>query len=225
MAELLTPHGVDVATRGLDLAGVFAAALQGGAIARTERLDLFGVVAVGVVSGLGGGLIRDTLLQHGTPVALTDVFYLPTALAGAFIAFLIHISQEAWDRLFTALDAAVIGFWAVAGAQRTKASRRLTPTRRTVTHSPAANPSLAGVVRAYWRMPDHARASASQPPWRVRTSTPSSRTGPGYCPSLGAMDTTASMSRPVGHGSSPVRGGRPSSARDAATEAASPPRE
>ncbi|MFH9070193.1 trimeric intracellular cation channel family protein [Streptomyces alboflavus] len=122
MAELLTPHGVDVATRGLDLAGVFAAALQGGAIARTERLDLFGFVAVGVVSGLGGGLIRDTLLQHGTPVALTDVFYLPTALAGAFIAFLIHISQEAWDRLFTALDAAVIGFWAVAGAQKTLAA-------------------------------------------------------------------------------------------------------
>lgn len=122
MAELLTPHGVDVATRGLDLAGVFAAALQGGAIARTERLDLFGFVAVGVVSGLGGGLIRDTLLQHGTPVALTDVFYLPTALAGAFIAFLISISQEAWDRLFTALDAAVIGFWAVAGAQKTLAA-------------------------------------------------------------------------------------------------------
>ncbi|GHC51036.1 trimeric intracellular cation channel family protein [Streptomyces flavofungini] len=122
MAELLTPHGVDVATRGLDLAGVFAAALQGGAIARTERLDLFGFVAVGVVSGLGGGLIRDTLLQHGTPVALTDVFYLPTALTGAFIAFLISISQEAWDRLFTALDAAVIGFWAVAGAQKTLAT-------------------------------------------------------------------------------------------------------
>ncbi|WJV50344.1 trimeric intracellular cation channel family protein [Streptomyces flavofungini] len=122
MAELLTPHGVDMATRGLDLAGVCAAALQGGAIARTERLDLFGFVAVGVVSGLGGGLIRDTLLQHGTPVALTDVFYLPTALAGAFVAFLIHISQEAWDRLFTALDAAVIGFWAVAGAQKTLAA-------------------------------------------------------------------------------------------------------
>ncbi|MER7350639.1 TRIC cation channel family protein [Streptomyces aurantiacus] len=122
MAELLTPHGVALATRGLDLAGVLAAALQGGAIARTERLDLFGFVAVGVVSGLGGGLIRDTLLQHGTPVALTDVFYLPTALTGALIAFVISISQDAWDRLFTALDAAVIGFWAVAGAQKTLAA-------------------------------------------------------------------------------------------------------
>ena len=113
--------GIDIATRYLDLAGVFSCALLGGAVARTVGLDLFGYLAVGIISGLGGGMIRDVLLQHGTPVALTDYAYPLTAVAGSVVVFLIKISEESWNRLFTALDAAVIGFWAVAGADKTLA--------------------------------------------------------------------------------------------------------
>ncbi|MGW1106577.1 trimeric intracellular cation channel family protein [Streptomyces sp. NPDC002540] len=70
---------------------------------------------------MGGGLIRDVLLQHGTPVALTDYAYLQTAVAGAVVVFLIRISEESWGRLFTALDAAVIGFWAITRVNKTLA--------------------------------------------------------------------------------------------------------
>jgi uncharacterized membrane protein YeiH len=58
--------------RALDLTGVFANAVLGGVIARKAKLDPVGFVALAVLSGLGGGLIRDTLLQRGTPIALTD---------------------------------------------------------------------------------------------------------------------------------------------------------
>ncbi|MER6830159.1 TRIC cation channel family protein [Streptosporangium sp. NPDC000563] len=121
MSTSSTFVGVDIATRYLDLAGVFSCALLGGAVARTVGLDLFGFLVVGMVSGLGGGVMRDVLLQHGTPVALTDYAYLLTSFAGIVIAFLIRVSEQSWNRLFTALDAAVIGFWAVAGAQKTLA--------------------------------------------------------------------------------------------------------
>ncbi|MFD4404643.1 trimeric intracellular cation channel family protein [Nocardia sp. NPDC058499] len=113
---------IDQVTRYLDLAGVLACAMLGGAVSRSEGLDLFGFLVVGIVSGLGGGIIRDTLLQQGPPVALTDYAYLPTAVLGTIISFVIHLSENAWDRLFTALDAAVIGFWAVTGAQKTLAA-------------------------------------------------------------------------------------------------------
>ena len=111
--------GIGIATRYLDLAGVFSCAVLGGAVARTAGLDLFGFLVVGIVSGLGGGIMRDVLLQHGTPVALTDYAYLLTAFAGILIAFLVRVSEQSWNRLFTVLDAAVIGFWAVAGANKT----------------------------------------------------------------------------------------------------------
>ncbi|MFF4763726.1 TRIC cation channel family protein [Streptomyces sp. NPDC001292] len=52
------PAGIPVATRRLDLAGVFSCALLGGAVARTVGLDPVGFLVVGIISGLGGGVIR-----------------------------------------------------------------------------------------------------------------------------------------------------------------------
>ena len=68
LMNLLSPEGLTSVTSVLDLAGVFASALLGGSIARTMDFDLFGFLVVGFVSGLGGGMLRDTLLQDGPPV-------------------------------------------------------------------------------------------------------------------------------------------------------------
>ena len=111
----------DLLTSVLDLLGVFANGLLGGAVARSQGMDLFGFAAMGLISGLGGGIIRDVLLQHGTPAALTHPAYIPTALAGAGIAFVMRIEHRAWDRLFLLVDAAAISLWASAGALKTLA--------------------------------------------------------------------------------------------------------
>src|ERR1700722_18278065 len=102
----------------LDLLGVFANGLLGGAVARSQNMDLFGFAAMGLVSGLGGGIIRDVLLEHGTPAALVDGAYIPTALAGAAIAFLMHIQSRAWSRVFVLVDGAAISLGATGGAAR-----------------------------------------------------------------------------------------------------------
>jgi uncharacterized membrane protein YeiH len=105
--------------RALDLTGVFANALLGGVIARRERLDPVGFAVLAVLSGLGGGLIRDTLLQHGTPIALTDYAYLLTAFGGAALTFLVRVEGHLWDRVWPIVDALALGCWAAAGAQKT----------------------------------------------------------------------------------------------------------
>ncbi|MEU6785606.1 TRIC cation channel family protein [Nonomuraea angiospora] len=112
---------VETITTVLDLVGVFINSLLGGSVARRLELDLFGYVVIGVVSGLGGGLIRDVLLQHGPPLALTNPLYIPIALAGAGAAFLLKFTERDWNRLFYVLDAIALCVWAVAGAQRTLA--------------------------------------------------------------------------------------------------------
>lgn len=110
--------GVPDVLRGLDLAGVFANALLGGSVARRLRFDPVGFAALAIASGLGGGVIRDTLLQRGTPVALTDSAYLLTALAGAAVAFAVRFEGRVWDRAFPFVDALALGCWAAAGAQK-----------------------------------------------------------------------------------------------------------
>jgi uncharacterized membrane protein YeiH len=105
--------------RVIDLLGVLANAVLGGVMARSERLDPVGFGVLAILSGLGGGLIRDTLLQKGTPIALVDPAYILTALAGAAIAFVVHIEGKVWDRSFPFVDALALGCWAAVGAQKT----------------------------------------------------------------------------------------------------------
>lgn len=105
--------------RVIDLAGVFGNAILGGIVAREQRLDPIGFAALATISGLGGGLIRDTLLQHGPPVALTDYFYALAVIAGAIVAFLTPIHDRIWARTFPVIDALALGCWAAAGAQKT----------------------------------------------------------------------------------------------------------
>jgi uncharacterized membrane protein YeiH len=107
--------------RTLDLVGVLANAILGGVIARAERFDPIGFATLATLSGLGGGLIRDTLLQRGTPVALTDYAYPLVALAGAAIAFLLRIEGRTWNALFPVVDAVALGCWSAAGSQKTLA--------------------------------------------------------------------------------------------------------
>lgn len=104
---------------GIDLTGVLANAVLGGVMARAKRLDPVGFATLAILSGLGGGLIRDTLLQHGAPVALTDPAYIPTALAGAAIAFFVTVEGRLWKYVFPFVDALALGTWAATGAQKT----------------------------------------------------------------------------------------------------------
>ncbi len=107
--------------RAVDLIGVFGNALLGGVVARREKLDPVGFAALAVLSGLGGGMIRDTLLQRGTPVALTDYAYLSTALAGAAIAFVFRVEGRVWNWAWPIIDALALGCWAATGAHKTLA--------------------------------------------------------------------------------------------------------
>jgi len=115
----VTGGSVTEALRWLDLTGVLTNAVLGGVIARSARLDVVGFATLAILSGLGGGIIRDTLLQHGTPVALVDYSYVLTALSGAAFAFLVKVEGRAWDHVWPLIDALALGCWAAAGAQKT----------------------------------------------------------------------------------------------------------
>ncbi|MEL4356984.1 MULTISPECIES: trimeric intracellular cation channel family protein [unclassified Luteococcus] len=106
------------AVRFIDLTGVLFNAILGGVMARAENMDPIGFGTLAICSALGGGLIRDTLMQRGTPVALVDGTYFTAALIGAAIAFMIPITHQFWDRLFPVIDALALGAWAAAGSQR-----------------------------------------------------------------------------------------------------------
>lgn len=110
---------VDEVFRTVDLIGVFGNAAIGAAVARAERLDPVGFATLAILSGLGGGIIRDTLLQQGPPLGLTDNAYVLTALAAATLTYLVTLEGPVWERLLPVIDAIALGSWAAAGALKT----------------------------------------------------------------------------------------------------------
>jgi uncharacterized membrane protein YeiH len=100
----------------LDLLGTFAFALNGALTAlRVARLDIVGVVTLGMITALGGGIIRDVLLDV-PPATFNDWRYLAVAAAGGLIAFTFGRRLERLNTFITVLDAAGLSLFAVTGA-------------------------------------------------------------------------------------------------------------
>ncbi|MGO3795505.1 MAG: trimeric intracellular cation channel family protein [Pauljensenia sp.] len=105
--------------RVIDLIGVLLNGILGGRLARIKRFDAVGFSVLAVISALGGGMVRDVLLQMGPPVALTDPWYLATALVGAGIAMLWKLDSRPWRVTLVIADGTVLGCWAATGALKT----------------------------------------------------------------------------------------------------------
>ncbi|WP_202593730.1 trimeric intracellular cation channel family protein [Corynebacterium renale] len=58
--------------RLVDVGAVFANGVLGGVVARALRFDVIGFILLAIVTGMGGGMIRDLMLNTGFPVMLTD---------------------------------------------------------------------------------------------------------------------------------------------------------
>ena len=103
----------------LDLVGTFAFGLNGALTAvRTVRLDIVGVITLGMITALGGGIIRDILLNDLPPATFQDWRYLAVAAGGAFIAFLLGHRLHGLAGTITVLDAVGLSVFAVTGAAK-----------------------------------------------------------------------------------------------------------
>lgn len=107
MTDLLT---------ALDLLGTFVFGLSGAFKAVRHRLDWLGVAVLAVLTGVGGGLLRDVVLGDTPPAAFEDERYLVACLAGAAAVLLAArpISKR-WNRVMVA-DALGLGLFAALGA-------------------------------------------------------------------------------------------------------------
>jgi uncharacterized membrane protein YeiH len=102
----------------IDLAAVAVGAVQGASFAAVEdervEYDVLAGFVFAIVVGLGGGILRDVLLNI-VPAALANGWYLITAVlaavAGMVLAYVVHRQQL----LVNVLDAAALGLFVVVG--------------------------------------------------------------------------------------------------------------
>ena len=102
----------------LDLLTVGIVALQGALFAIFyKRFDLVGVIAVAILTGLGGGIVRDLLLAVGRPAAMEDKYIL-TAIAAVVTALIIGRWFKSAVNTVVFLDSVAMSLFAIAGTYK-----------------------------------------------------------------------------------------------------------
>ena len=106
----------------LDLLGVAVFAVSGALAAGRTGLDLLGVIVIASLTAVGGGTLRDLLLNRHPIFWIADPVYLVVICAAALLTVLcVHVVPESGDALLVA-DALGLALFAMSGAQIAEAA-------------------------------------------------------------------------------------------------------
>lgn len=100
----------------IDLFGVAVAALSGALVAARKEMDIYGFLVLGLMTGIGGGTLRDVILDAPVFWVAREI-YLIIGLLAAFVAYIFaREAMNGWRRRFILVfDAAALGFFAASG--------------------------------------------------------------------------------------------------------------
>lgn len=101
-----------------EVAAIFAGALSGAMTAVNRRFDLTGLVVLAMVNGLGGGIMRDLLLQDYGIFALDNPRALIAVLAASVVGAFFFTVAERIQPLLVPLDALSLALFALVGADK-----------------------------------------------------------------------------------------------------------
>ncbi len=100
----------------LELVGIFVFAISGALVAVRRDLDIFGVLVLAGTAGLGGGFLRDVLIDATPPAALADWRYLMVPVGAGLLTFVFHPTVGRVERLITVSDAFGLALFCVTGS-------------------------------------------------------------------------------------------------------------
>lgn len=108
----------------LEIAGTISFAISGAMAAVEKRVDLFGVIFLGVTTSLAGGIIRDVVIGRVPPTAFSDYKYMAIAIVTSLIVFILarvyheHYKDnlELINTINNVFDAAGLGAFTITGA-------------------------------------------------------------------------------------------------------------
>ncbi len=109
--------------RIVEIIGTIAFAISGAATGIRKGMDIFGVSILGVVTAVGGGIIRDLMIGVTPPQCFQNSLYMNVACISAVIFFMPFIRiplqkrQKAFDWVLFLMDNVGLAVFTVVGIQ------------------------------------------------------------------------------------------------------------
>lgn len=105
----------------LELIGTVAFAVSGALIAMRKRMDILGIIVLGVVTAIGGGVMRDLILGITPPLAFREPRCALVAVLTAVLLFIPWIrhrlmhNHRLFDLVLLVMDSLGLGIFTVMG--------------------------------------------------------------------------------------------------------------
>ena len=108
----------------MEMAGTIAFAASGAMVGVERNMDIFGVCVLGVVTAVGGGMIRDIVLGIIPPNVFTNPVYALVATITSCLVFLVFYWKRqlleghmrlTYDRVMLVMDSIGLGIFTVVG--------------------------------------------------------------------------------------------------------------
>lgn len=102
----------------LDLSAVVVGAFAGVLVGQKHKLDLVGFIAMCIICALGGGLLRDAIMQRGGVYALESPWAIPACVITALVGFCFPSMLAHFPNLYGLVDIVSVALFVVAGTSK-----------------------------------------------------------------------------------------------------------
>ena len=102
----------------MEMLATVVGSICGALVGRELKLDYLGVVALGLITGLGGGLLRDMILQVHNVYMIDQPMAIVASIAAGSAVFLFPGVIANQNRIINALDIIVLGLFSALGADK-----------------------------------------------------------------------------------------------------------
>jgi uncharacterized membrane protein YeiH len=117
MPETPTPPSPEAVLYALDLFGTAVFAVSGALAAGRRRMDLFGALVIAAVTAVGGGTVRDLILDRHPVFWVQDLRYLGVSAGAGGLTFAYTSFFRPPSQLLEVADALGLAVFSVVGAR------------------------------------------------------------------------------------------------------------
>lgn len=102
----------------LDILGTFAFAISGALVALDKKFDLFGVIIIAFITAVGGGMLRDVLINAHPINWIGDLNYLYTIFSAVIFTFLVKSKIAYLSKTMFLFDTIGVSVFTLLGLQK-----------------------------------------------------------------------------------------------------------
>lgn len=101
----------------LEIIGTIAFAMSGAMLAILKDMDYYGIVFSAIITSVGGGIVRDIIINQNLPTAFSNPIYIIISIASAALTIIFHKKIIQLNSLLLITDTIGLGAFTAIGAQ------------------------------------------------------------------------------------------------------------